>query len=647
MNELAGSLIAALAIVAIWPLLFVVPGWLLIARVAPDLSPAGRLGLGIVTSVFASAHLVNLVSLLLGGFDRGSVLVAALLLAAASWVLARLPLPWLAAPPSLDPRRVGPALRAGLAAFSVGLAGAAVVGLVLGLSIWHRTDAGWVAGGWNWSDLLVHVSIAQSLAAGNFPPEVPYFAGVPLTYHWFADFHAAIAMLAAGIDIFTVFVATNALMAFALGVLVVELAETITGSRRAAVVAGILVLFGGGMGWMRLPLDMASEGLGPLELIAAHAYDNSWDPGEPSFYIASILGTGFLPHRATALGLPGLVGIVLLAWVSLGRRPAGMATAGVLAAMLAPFHLFAFPATYLVVLLMAVFRRAWQQRTWVRDAVLFLAPLVLAVPFVLGPALQQEGSGAVKVVAGWEMAPFEGGPEAVAFFYLTNLGLPLALAAGGALLPRLPHRGFLVAWAIALFVVPNVLQVSAVAFDMNKYFQIMWIALAILGGWALRSWPWPAAALVLAACAVSPALVSAWHVAMGTVALDPAQERAARWIAANTPERSVFVTDAWINQPTDLAGRLRVSTFGPYAANLGYDPAPREADIRLLRCGGADAAVAVMDRYGATYVLSPGGGLDCGGVQPTDLSTDPRFEVVYDDGLTIWRLRAPGPGASP
>jgi hypothetical protein len=175
----------------------------------------------------------------------------------------------------------------------------------------------------------------------------------------------------------------------------------------------------------------------------------------------------------------------------------------------------------------------------------------------------------------------------------------------------------------------------------------MWIALALLGGWALRSWPWPAAALVLAACAVSPALVSAWHLTMGTVALTPAQEQAARWIAASTPERSVFVTDAWINQPTDLAGRLRVSTFGPYAANLGYDPAPREADIALLRCGGADAAVEVMARYGATYVISTGGGLDCGGSPPTDLSADPRFEVVYDEGLTIWRLVTAPRGASP
>jgi len=646
-SALPEALVSILSMAVVWPVLFVVPGWLLVARVAPDLSAAGRTGLGIVASVYLSAHLVNVASLLLGGFDRGSVLVAAVLLVAASWVLARLPLPWLAPPPALDPRQVGPAIRAALPAFLVGLAGAIVVGLVLGLSIWHRTNAGWVSGGWNWSDLLVHVSITTSLAAGNFPPQVPYFAGVPLTYHWFADFHAAAAVLASGIDVFTVFVATNTVMAFALGLLVVELAGEITGSRRAAVIAGLLVLFGGGMGWLRLPLDMAREGLGPLELIAAHAYDNSWDAGPPFFRVASILGTGFLPHRATALGLPGLVGVVLLAWTSLGRRPAGMVVAGLLAALLAPFHLFAFPATYLVVLLLAAFRRCWRQPTWLRDASLFLAPIVLAIPFVVGPALAQQGRGSVRLVAGWEMAPFAEGAGAVLFFYLTNLGLPAVLALGGALLPRVPHRGFLVTWAVALFLVPNVVQLTAIAFDMNKYFQMMWIAVAILAGWALRAWRWPAVAVVVAACAVSPALVSAWHIASTTVALSPEQERAARWIAASTPEQAVFVTDAFINQPPDLAGRLRVSTFGPYVANLGYDPGPREADITRLRCDGPDAAVEVMARYGATYVISTGGGLDCGDREPTDLSADPRFEVVYEDGLTIWRLRSSGPGSSP
>ena len=119
------------------------------------------------------------------------------------------------------------------------------------------------------------------------------------------------------------------------------------------------------------------------------------------------------------------------------------------------------------------------------------------------------------------------------------------------------------------------------------------------------------------------------------------EERAAQWILASTPQRSVFVTDAYINSPVDYAGRLRISTFGPYAANLGYDPAPREAAIRAAYCDGPEAAAEVMARYGATYVLSPGGDPGCGdGAAPTDFWSSPLFETVYDaDGVAIWRLR--------
>ncbi len=112
------------------------------------------------------------------------------------------------------------------------------------------------------------------------------------------------------------------------------------------------------------------------------------------------------------------------------------------------------------------------------------------------------------------------------------------------------------------------------------------------------------------------------------------------WILANTPQRSVFVTDAFINSPVDYAGRLRISTFGPYAANLGYDPAPREADIRTAYCAGPDAAAEVMARYSATFVLSPGGDPGCEGAEPTDFGSSPLFETVYDaDGILVWRLR--------
>jgi hypothetical protein len=408
-----------------------------------------------------------------------------------------------------------------------------------------------------------------------------------------------------------------------------------------AAIATVLVCFGGGMGWIRLVGDMIAGGGNPLDLVTHISYDNTWIDGWPWFKIASIFGTGFLPHRATTLGLPGLVTVVLLIVACLGRRPLGVLLAGVLAALLAPFQFYAFPATYLIVFLYVVTMGAWRTRTVVRDAILFLAPVVLAAPFIVGAIVQQRDIGAFRFVLGWSEARFGDGPVAVAFFYLTNLGIPFFLAVIAAFTARrLPGRWFLVAWMVALFIVPNVVVVSAVEFDMNKYFQIMWIAVAILAAWLIRHWPRPAIAAVLLVSALSPFLIGVWHATASDVALGIPEEVAGRWIAANTPDRSVFITDPNINSPVDLAGRLRITTFGPYVANLGYDPDQRAADTKAIYCDGPAMAAEKMAIYGATYVLSAGN--QCDGADQTDFSSSPLFETVYqNERVTIWRLVGP------
>ena len=100
------------------------------------------------------------------------------------------------------------------------------------------------------------------------------------------------------------------------------------------------------------------------------------------------------------------------------------------------------------------------------------------------------------------------------------------------------------------------------------------------------------------------------------------------------------MTDAFINSPVDLAGRLRVTTFGPYVSNLGYDPAPREVDVHAVYCDGPEVAIERMALYGAAYVLSSGGVLECDDGEPTDFAASPLFETVYEaDGVSVWRLR--------
>ena len=140
---------------------------------------------------------------------------------------------------------------------------------------WSLGPDGWISGGWNWSDLLVHVAIGSSIAAGNFPPEVPYFAGEPLTYHWFADFHGAIAATAAQVDLIPTYFLSSALMAGVLALAVWALACRLTGERRVATIATILVVAGGGLGWIRLIGDAAAGG-NPLDLLGSTPYDNTW-----------------------------------------------------------------------------------------------------------------------------------------------------------------------------------------------------------------------------------------------------------------------------------------------------------------------------------------------------------------------------------
>ena len=313
--------------------------------------------------------------------------------------------------------------------------------------------------------------------------------------------------------------------------------------------------------------------------------------------------------------------------------------AGLLGALLAPFHFFFFPAFLVLALGWVVLGGRLFDLAAPRNAVLFLAPYFLAVPFAVAPLVQAGSSGALRWVAGWESAPFADGPWAVAFFYLTNLGVPFLLAIVAIVVARVPRATFLAFWVVVLFAVPNLVQVSAIGFDMNKYFQAMWIAVALLAAWLLRRWPAPALAAVLILSVPSPLLVSAWTAFNREVVLGWNEIDAANWIAANTPERSVFVTNGWLNSPTDPAGRLRVLTFTPYIANLGYSPDERAGTVNTIYCSGrADVAADLTRRLGATYLLDTGPpGVE--GCQRTVFDDSPDWKLVYDrSGVRIFKV---------
>jgi hypothetical protein len=652
----AAALVAAwfvppLAIAVAWPLLLVVPGWAILSALQPRIDASGRIGLAVVGSVVLSTHLVYWISLAAGGYGRATIFGALAMLALLSAVLLG------RAPTSRW--RLPVSTRTALAVAALAML---VVGGTLGSSLWRVTDAGVTSGGSNWSDLGVHLSIAQSLnAGGNFPPEVPYFAGVPLVYHWFADFGAGILAETAGLFSIPAMVVQSTVLTGALVLLVFSLARRLLRdrrARRAATIAALLAVLAGGLGWIRLVGDMtvdptaanAPAAAGNLvELIRQHSYDNQWLTEWPYFSIPSVLSTGLLAHRATTAGLPILVGALLLLVAGLPTarqrlagwhdRPALIAAAGVLGALLAPFHFFFFPLVPILALAWVLTAGRLADARTPLNALAFLAPYLLAVPFAIGAAGQVGGSGALRLSLVWPSARPEDGPLAVAFFYLTNLGVPFALAVMALFLPGLPRRAFIAAWIVCLFLVPNLVQASVIDFDMNKVFQAMWVGVAIAAAWLVRRWPWPAIGLVLLLSLPSPLLVAAWTATSDYQVLSRSQLEAAEWMAENTPPGAVFVTDGWLNSPTDPAGRLRLTTFPPYVANLGYQPDQRVSHVTTIYCGGDPSLSAELARmYGATYLIE---GLPSGCTVPVDFAGSDEFELVYDRVPRIWALRDP------
>jgi len=165
----------------------------------------------------------------------------------------------------------------------------------------------------------------------------------------------------------------------------------------------------------------------------------------------------------------------------------------------------------------------------------------------------------------------------------------------------------------------------------------MWIAVALLAAWLIRRWPMPAIAAVLLLSIPSPLLVSAWTALNREVVLGQSEVAAADWIAANTPERAIFVTNGWLNSPTDPAGRLRVLTFTPYIANLGYSPDERYALVDRIYCNGdPEESAALAHSLGASYLLDIGPPRQCA---PTVFDNSPDWEIAYDSGgVRIWHL---------
>jgi hypothetical protein len=467
----------------------------------------------------------------------------------------------------------------------------------------------------NLGDLPFHIAIvARFLYGGNFPPEHPELAGVPLTYPFLVDFVAAMLMRA-GASLRNALFSESFVLGLCLVALLHRWAVLLTRDRLASLVAPVLFLLSGGMGWTMLfrDVDPIAGGLVGLLSSLAHNY-TILATGELRW--GNVVTTLLVPQRTLLIGLPLALAVFTLWWEVVGEGAAPgnedrarrrMAGAGVIGGLLPLVHGHSFAVVMGVGACLALL---FPRRTWLW----FFAPaLALALPQALwmaaGTALR------ARSFVGWHLG-WDHGQENVVLFWLRNTGLfvPLLLAAfvwrrdGRRIVPDRLAR-FYVPFALC-FVVPNLLQLSPWVWD-NIKFLVYWyvasvpiVALLLAHLWR-KTGLWRVSAAAAFVLLTLAGALDVWRVVSRAELYGifdaPAVDFGERLRDATPPDAVILYVPTY-RSPVFLAGRRSVLGYPGHIWSQGLDGGTREADIGRIYRGGPDAP-ELLRRYGVDYVM--------------------------------------------
>jgi hypothetical protein len=462
-------------------------------------------------------------------------------------------------------------------------------------------------------DLSLHVGIISGLLWGTaIPPVHPEFAAIPLTYPFLADLGAAVLMRA-GASIVDALFLQSTILIVALIIILRYWALELTGSRLAAVLTPIIVLFGSGLGWLVMLVDASRAHETPWRFFMN--LPHSYTLNTANLQWGNLATIMLVPQRSLDLGLPLVLVVMTLWWKAL--RPAAssdldprgperrMLVAGAIAGLLPLTHTHSFGVVLLAAAGLAVLFPRW--RLWL---LFFAAAAILAAPQLLWIT---RGS---PLSAGrfFEWAPgWAKGPEPLMWFWFKNTGLfiPLfivALAAPAAWV-RPGLRRFVLPFLL-FFIVPNLFRVAPRIWDNNKVLIYWYIAAAPLVALMLASIPRRRAVARLAIAGLflsltASGLLDAWRVVSGTVTVtvfDAAATKFARVVRVSTPPDAVMLRAPTASHAVLLTGRSSLLGYPSRVKLHGIDSSQREADVSCIYTGCEDAA-RLVEAYGLDFIV--------------------------------------------
>jgi hypothetical protein len=450
--------------------------------------------------------------------------------------------------------------------------------VVLCRSVWFGNQFGIVLTGSNWQDTPLHYEIIESINNGNFPPQMPNYAGVPLTYHYFVDFHTAIIEKVYGY-LPTLLPVLNAVFILVFALAIYALARP--NGRRAAIIATVIATFGWGLSYFGLFSALFN---GSFSASQNYIYQYGQTFGLPSMF------DNLLQQRPLLIGLPAFA--LVLALLRNMDDKKRMLLAGVITGLVFQFHNVAFFCCYVAFVVAVLFNF---KRFNVSYILYFLVPSVLALPFIFSGGHSFTFAVSVVWIANFAQNPF--------VYYFLNLGIPFIIAIISFL--KVGNE-LLKGTFLLLFLIPNILLLTPWPWDMYKFFIFAWIPIAVLAGVVLAKTRKIVIVTLVLLSILTSASVIIYNVGTNYTAANWNEYQLGLWVRNNTPERSVFLTYYSIQcPPAFIGGRLTVSSYVNWPYGWGVplnDIYQRQSDIDRAYTGNATDLKQVVTTYNVSYV---------------------------------------------
>jgi hypothetical protein len=487
--------------------------------------------------------------------------------------------------------------------------------IILYRSIWFETDSGIVITGSNWQDTPVHYEIIESINNGNFPPQMPYYSGEQMNYHYFVDFHTAILEKVYGF-LPKLLPISNAIFILIFALSIYSL--TRVNGERAAAFSTLIATFGWGFSYLTLFSALANGQFSPQQ---NYIYQYGGFFGLPPIL------DNLLQQRPLLIGLPAFAFILTLLRNMEDKNRTLLA--GIITGLLFPFHAISFFCAYVAYFISI----ALTLKNFKKHYLYFFVSAIVALPFIVSGA----PSVPISLAPIWAFNFIKENPV---LYYIMNLGIPFLIALA-LFFTKVEGKLLKIAF-ISLFLIPNLVSITPNPWDMYKFFIFAWIPIAVLSGTALAKIRKPLALTMLLLSILTSASVILYNISTNYTAANWDEYALGMWVRDNTEERAVFLTASSIHcPPTMIGGRLRVSSYINWAYGHGIpldDIWKRVHDVDRAYNGSAADLKEVVETYNVAYIYVGGEELSN---YPGCIATFDNIDwlkLVYDGSLRIYKI---------